>query len=196
MEQRAIDIRADKACEAVWLLQHPSLYTLGIRGEHGDFKADYAEKITHIEKIMTNRGGQTTYHGPGQLVIYVMMDLQKRNLDIRSYIMRLEQWIIGLLKHYDIEAHACRERVGLWVNNDIGGEDKIAAIGVRMKKWVSYHGIALNINPDLEMFKPIIPCGIHDEKYGVTSLATLGKNYALDAIIQQLQDIFLNEIAL
>ena len=194
MEKRAYDIRHHNAPESIWLLQHPHLYTLGIRGCDDDFRVHDSS----IPKYKTNRGGQTTYHGPGQLIIYVMMDLRKRCYDVRSYINFLENWLIILLSRYHIYAESRCNRVGLWVKDDKipSYENKIAAIGVRLKKWVSYHGIALNVAPDLKKFDSIVPCGISNPYYGVTSLEKLQKNTNIDTITQDLKDIFFNDITL
>lgn len=170
------------APEEVWLLQHPPLYTRGTSAKDSDL----------IEKDRfpiydANRGGQFTYHGPGQRVIYVMVDLKRRTPDIRLFINRLESWIQSVLTHFGIAAEPRQDRVGLWVPTD-GGEKKIAALGVRVHKWVTYHGVALNVHPDLSHFSGIVPCGLAG--YGVTSLHDLGVFASLTHVDDVLQETF------
>lgn len=176
MERRVAGIRSespeDRADELVWLLEHPPLYTAGTSAK----AKDLLNPLFPIYK--SGRGGEYTYHGPGQRIAYVMLDLKKRNPDIRAYIYKLEEWIIAALKDFGVNGERREGRVGIWVDmQDYGGkkgdESKIAAIGVRLRKWVTYHGIAINLNPDLSHFSGIVPCGISD--YGVTSLHALGK---------------------
>jgi lipoyl(octanoyl) transferase len=142
----------------------------------------------------TGRGGQFTYHGPGQRIIYVMLDLKKRGPDVRAFVANLEQWVIESLATFNVVGERRKGRVGIWVNrqSDLGAgrEDKIAAIGVRLRKWVSYHGIAINVEPDLEHFKGIVPCGITDDKLGVTSLVDLGLPVTLHDLDMALMDCF------
>jgi lipoyl(octanoyl) transferase len=152
--------------EKILFCEHSPVYTLGSSASESDVL-----HINDIPAIHTGRGGQVTYHGPGQRVIYPIIDLKNRSRDIRAYICNLQKWLINTLKHFDVEAYT-RDEVGVWV--DINGKPhKIAAIGVRVRKWVTFHGIALNISPDLEHFKGIIPCGLAG--FGITSLENLGK---------------------
>jgi lipoyl(octanoyl) transferase len=171
MEARVADIAAHDAPELVWLLEHPSLYTSGTSGKAGDLLDP------RFPLFATGRGGQLTYHGPGQRVAYVMLDLKRRRPDARAYVAGLEQWIIRTLAGFAVRGERREDRVGVWVNRPDKGpgrEDKIAAIGVRLRRWVSLHGISLNIDPDLTHFEAIVPCGVADPRYGVTSLADLG----------------------
>ena len=175
MEQRVADIINGKANEAVWLLEHPSLYTAGTSTNTADLKD--ANRFPVYE---SGRGGQYTYHGPGQRVAYVMLDLNKRKKDIRLYVNELENWIIETLASFDVVGEIREKRVGIWVEHQQNGlprEDKIAAIGVRVRKWVTFHGISLNVAPDLEHFTGIVPCGI--TQYGVTSLENLGLDLSM-----------------
>ena len=171
MEARAADIAAGRAGEMVWLLEHPSLYTSGTSGRNDDLLDPRFPLFT------SGRGGQLTYHGPGQRVAYVMLDLKRRRPDVRAYVAGLEEWIIRTLAAFDVRGERREDRVGVWVrrpDKGAGHEDKIAAIGVRLRKWVSFHGIAINVEPDLTHFSAIVPCGIADPRYGVTSLVDLG----------------------
>src|SRR3979411_975918 len=171
MEARVAEIAAHQAPELVWLLEHPPLYTSGTSGKAGDLLDP------RFPMFATGRGGQLTYHGPGQRVAYVMLDLKRRRPDVRAYVAGLEQWIIRTLAAFNVRGERREDRVGVWVARpDKGGdhEDKIAAIGVRLRRWVSFHGISINIEPDLSHFSAIIPCGVADPRYGVTSLADLG----------------------
>lgn len=170
MEARAAAIATGEAGELVWLLEHPPLYTAGVSAKDGDL-LDAARFPVH----RSGRGGQFTYHGPGQRVAYVMLDLNHRGRDVRAFVRGLEQWIIGALGEFGVPADVREGRVGVWVDRRGPGwsrEDKIAAIGVKVRKWVSFHGISLNVEPDLEHFSGIVPCGIVD--HGVTSLVDLG----------------------
>ncbi|WP_322517451.1 lipoyl(octanoyl) transferase LipB [Rhodopseudomonas palustris] len=171
MESRAAAIAAGDAAELVWLLEHPPLYTSGTSGQADDLLDPRFPLYT------TGRGGQLTYHGPGQRVAYVMLDLKRRRPDVRAYVAALEQWIIATLDAFNVRGERREDRVGVWVARPDKGadhEDKIAAIGVRLKRWVSLHGIAINVEPDLSHFTAIVPCGISDPRYGVTSLVDLG----------------------
>ena len=171
MEARVADIAAGHAPELVWLLEHPSLYTSGTSGK----TADLLEPRFPV--FDSGRGGQLTYHGPGQRVAYVMLDLKRRRPDVRAYVAGLEQWIIRTLAAFNVRGERREDRVGVWVarpDKGNGFEDKIAAIGVRLRRWVSFHGIAINVDPDLTHFSAIVPCGVTDPRYGVTSLADLG----------------------
>jgi len=167
MERRVAAIRAGAAPELIWLLEHPPLYTAG-----SSAKAEDLREPGMLPVYTTSRGGQYTYHGPGQRVAYAMIDLKRRGCDVRAYVHRLETWIIATLAQFDLRAVSRPERVGIWVERPDGGEDKIAAIGVRVRRWVSYHGLSLNVAPNLDHYRGIIPCGITG--YGMTSLAGLG----------------------
>ena len=171
MDARAAEIAAGRAAELVWLLEHPPLYTSGTSGKAQDLLDP------HFPVFATGRGGQLTYHGPGQRVAYAMLDLNQRQPDVRAYVAGLEQWIIRTLAAFNVRGERREDRVGVWVRRPDKGEDfedKIAAIGVRLKRWVSLHGIAINVEPDLSHFDAIVPCGVADPRYGVTSLADLG----------------------
>ena len=173
MQAHARRIHEEGAAELVWLLEHPPLYTAGTSARPADL-VDPTRFPVHT----TGRGGQYTYHGPGQRVAYVMLDVAKRGRDVRRFVGQLEDWIIAALAAFNIDAGVREGRVGVWVDRTpVGGalrEDKIAAIGIRLRRWVSFHGISLNVDPDLEHFTGITPCGISDPRYGVTSLLDLG----------------------
>lgn len=171
MEARAAAIATGEARELVWLLEHPPLYTSGTSGKAGDLLDPC------FPLFETGRGGQLTYHGPGQRVAYVMLDLKRRRPDVRAYVAALEEWIIRTLALFNVRGERREDRVGVWVkrpDKGAGFEDKIAAIGVRLKRWVSFHGIAVNVEPNLSHFSAIVPCGVADPRYGVTSLVDLG----------------------
>ena len=171
MEARAAAIAAGEAPELVWLVEHPPLYTAGTSARTADLLDQ------RFPVFQTGRGGQFTYHGPGQRVAYAMLDLKRRRPDVRAYVAGLEQWIIRTLDAFNVRAFRREDRVGVWVarpDKGAGYEDKIAAIGVRLKRWVSLHGIAINVEPDLAHFSGIVPCGVADPRYGVTSLVDLG----------------------
>jgi lipoyl(octanoyl) transferase len=171
MEARVAAIAAQQEPEQVWLLEHPPLYTSGTSGRAGDLLDP------RFPMFATGRGGQLTYHGPGQRVAYVMLDLKRRQPDVRAYVAGLEQWIIHTLAAFNVRGERREDRVGVWVKRPDKGpacEDKIAAIGVRLRRWVSFHGIAINVEPDLAHFDAIVPCGVADPRYGVTSLVDLG----------------------
>ena len=167
MEDRVAAIRAGHAAEMVWLLEHPPLYTAGTSARPEDLLDDGRFPV-----YRTGRGGQFTYHGPGQRVGYVMLDLKRRGGDVRGFVHGLEEWLIRTLAHFNVTGARREGRVGIWVERGGGREDKIAAIGVRVRRWVTYHGVSLNVEPELEHFSGIVPCGIHE--HGVTSLADLG----------------------
>ena len=171
MDARVAEIAAGSAPELVWLLEHPPLYTSGTSGK--------ADDLLHprFPTFQSGRGGQVTYHGPGQRVAYVMLDLKQRRPDVRAYVASLEEWIICTLAAFNVRGERREDRVGVWVrrpDKGPGHEDKIAAIGVRLRRWVSFHGIAINVEPDLSHFQAIVPCGVVDPRYGVTSLVDLG----------------------
>jgi lipoyl(octanoyl) transferase len=167
MEERVAAIRAGTASELVWLLEHPPLYTAGTSARAEDLLAPQRFPV-----FEAGRGGQYTYHGPGQRVGYVMLDLQRRGPDLRAYIWRLEEWLIRTLARFGVKGERRAGRIGIWVVKPSGEEAKIGALGVRVRRWVTYHGVALNLAPDLEHFAGIVPCGISG--FGVTSLADLG----------------------
>jgi len=168
METRVAAIHRGEASQQVWLLEHPSLYTAGTSAKEGDLLA------ARFPVFRSGRGGQYTYHGPGQRVAYVMLDLKQRKQDVRLFVRDLEEWIIRALGEFDIAGERRSDRIGIWVSHGDGSEDKIAAIGVRLRQWVSFHGISLNIDPELDHFSGIVPCGVRDKRFGVTSLAALG----------------------
>ena len=176
MEARVAAISAGEATELIWLLEHPPLYTAGVSSREADL-LDGGRFPVH----RTGRGGQYTYHGPGQRVAYVMLDLNRRGRDVRAFVRGLEQWLIGALAEFGVEAGLRDGRVGVWVERRGAGwsrEDKIAAIGVKVRKWVSFHGVSLNVEPDLAHFDGIVPCGIAE--HGVTSLVDLGVLTTMD----------------
>lgn len=178
MSKRVEALKAGNADEEVWLLEHPPLYTAGTSAKSQDLLD--AQGFPVYE---TGRGGQFTYHGPGQRVAYVMIDLNRRERDLRKYVSALEQWIIDTLADFDILGHRRDGRVGIWVEVPSGDsrdnrEEKIAAIGVRISKWITYHGIAINLNPNLDHFSGIVPCGL--PQFGVTSIHRLGKNVTIE----------------
>ena len=189
MEERAAAIRSGTAPECVWLLEHPSLFTAGT-------SADPAELMNPLGFPVydAGRGGRYTYHGPGQRVVYVMLDLEKRGKDIRCFVRSLEGWMIAVLKELGVEAHRAEGRIGIWVGEG-PGEQKIGALGVRVKRWVTLHGFAVNVAPDLAHFGGIVPCGIAE--FGVTSLSELGKQIPMtgvDASLKRGFQPFLNEL--
>lgn len=183
MEARVMDIRAGTAGDLVWLLEHPPLYTAGSSAKAADLKD------VRFPVFETGRGGQYTYHGPGQRIAYVMLNLKKLQKvpDIKKYICDLEEWIIRALAHFGVKGERREGRVGIWVVTP-AGEKKIAAIGVRIRHWVTYHGLSINVNPDLTHFDGIVPCGISE--YGVTSLADLGKDVSMEALDEVLKSTF------
>ncbi len=170
MEARVAAIRAGGAPELVWLLQHPPLYTAGTSARDEELL-----EPGRFPVYRAGRGGRYTYHGPGQRVVYVMLDLARRGEDVRCYVHQLEEWGIRTLARFEISGERREGRVGIWVRQRIG-EAKIAAIGVRVRRWVTYHGMAINVDPDLDHYRGIVPCGIAPEisGHGVTSLAALG----------------------
>ncbi len=184
MENRVADIREMQGSEAVWLVEHPPLYTAGTSANDGDLLD------ARFPVFKTGRGGEYTYHGPGQRVAYVMLDLKKRQdkPDIKFFVWQLEEWIIQTLAHFDVKGERRVGRVGIWVVMPDGSENKIAAIGVRIRRWVTYHGIAINVNPDLSHFSGIVPCGIAE--HGVTSLLDLGVDVPMEDIDNVMKDKF------
>ncbi|MFP7570384.1 lipoyl(octanoyl) transferase LipB [Marivita sp. S2033] len=181
MEARAASIAAGDADELVWLLEHPPLYTAGTSARREDLKDP-----DRFPVFDTKRGGQYTYHGPGQRVVYVMLDVGARGRDVRRFVQELEGWVIATLGEFGLTGHIRDGRVGVWIERPDRpalpdgrvAEDKIAAIGIRLRKWVSFHGISINVEPDLSHFAGIVPCGITD--YGVTSLVDLGLPVTMD----------------
>ncbi|WP_278921281.1 MULTISPECIES: lipoyl(octanoyl) transferase LipB [Pseudophaeobacter] len=200
MEDRAAKIAAGAADECIWLLEHPPLYTAGTSAK--------IEDLTDPDRFpvyASKRGGQYTYHGPGQRVVYVMLNVAKRGHDVRRFVQELETWVIGALAEFSLTGHIREGRVGVWVERPDKprqadgslSEDKIAAIGIRLRKWVSFHGISINVEPDLAHFGGIVPCGI--QEHGVTSLVDLGLPVTLEdvdvALKRSFLDVFAAEIA-
>ncbi|MCF6272993.1 MAG: lipoyl(octanoyl) transferase LipB [Rhodobacteraceae bacterium] len=191
MEARVNAMLAGTAGEQVWLIEHPPMYTKGTSARSKDLV-----KPDMFEVFESRRGGEYTYHGPGQRVAYAMLDLNKRGRDVRAYVGKLEAWVIDTLAQFSIEAGRREGRVGVWVDRPDRAplpdgriaEDKIAAIGVRIRRWVAFHGISINLAPDLSHYSGIVPCGISD--YGVTSLADLGINASMTDLDSALQRSF------
>ena len=187
MEERVHGIIAGTAPELIWLLEHPPLYTAGSSARD--------EELLHTQPFpvySSGRGGRYTYHGPGQRIGYVMLDLNRRTQDVRAYVHAMEEWLIQTLAHLGVVGERRQDRVGIWVRRPDGREEKIAALGIRIKKWVTFHGFALNVRPNLEHFSGIVPCGLG--QYGVTSLQALGATRDMravdDALRLTFQDIF------
>jgi lipoyl(octanoyl) transferase len=189
MEARVADIRAGHADELIWLLEHPPLYTAGTSSKPQDLLQPMRFPV-HT----AGRGGQYTYHGPGQRVVYVMLDLRRRKQDVRRFVADLEDWTIGTLARFNVRGEKRDGRVGVWVARGGGREDKIAAIGVRIRHWVSFHGLSINLEPDLSHYAGIVPCGI--SQHGVTSLVDLGLPVTMTdldmALAETFDDIFLS----
>jgi len=192
METRVEAIRRGEAPEMVWLLEHPPLYTAGTSAEDSELLDN-----NRFPVYPTGRGGRYTYHGPGQRIAYVMLDLSKRGNDVRGFVHGLEDWVIRTLAHFNVTGEVRSDRVGIWVqrgasDNPAAREDKIAAIGVRVRHWVTFHGVAINLEPNLEHFSGIIPCGI--EEHGVTSLWDLGLTPSIPdldgALMTTFDDVF------
>ena len=185
MQARAAAIAAGDEAELVWLLEHPPLYTAGTSAK--------PEQLieARFPVFESGRGGQMTYHGPGQRVAYVMVNLRRRGPDVRRFVATLEEWIIRTLSRFNVRGERREDRIGVWVRRPDKGdgyEDKIAAIGIRVSHWVTLHGIALNVDPDLAHFSGIVPCGVSEQRYGVTSLTDLGIPVSMaevDVILQQ-----------
>jgi lipoyl(octanoyl) transferase len=191
MERIAGGIAAGTEPETVWLVEHPPLYTSGTSAKPGDLLD------ARFPVFETGRGGQFTYHGPGQRVAYVMLDLNRRGRDVRVFVQNLEAWVMAALAEFNVTGETREGRVGVWVKRPDKGEgyeDKIAAIGIRLRKWVSFHGISLNVEPDLSHFSGIVPCGIAEQKFGVTSLVDLGLPVTMDdadvALKKSFGDVF------
>ncbi len=191
MEERATAIAAGEAGECIWLLEHPALYTAGTGAKPDDLRDP-----DRFNVYVTKRGGQYTYHGPGQRVIYVMLDVGSRGRDVRKFVKMLEQWVIAVLGEFNVTGHIREGRIGVWVErpdkprlaDGALAEDKIAAIGIRLRKWVSFHGISINLDPDLDHFSGIVPCGITE--HGVTSLVDLGLPVSMDDLDVALRRTF------
>jgi lipoyl(octanoyl) transferase len=187
MDARAAAIADGAASELIWLIEHPPLYTAGTSAKPGDLM------VERFPVHVAGRGGQFTYHGPGQRVAYVMLDLKRRGPDLRRFVATLEEWIIRSLAAFGIAGERRDDRVGVWVRRADKGaehEDKIAAIGIRVKRWVSLHGIALNVDCDLSHFAGIVPCGVADARYGVTSLLDLGRPVTMAEVDTALRQEF------
>ncbi|NIZ01598.1 lipoyl(octanoyl) transferase LipB [Thalassospira lucentensis] len=183
MQSRAEAIHTGEANELVWFLEHPPLYTAGT--------SSHAEDLVDPDRFPVyeaGRGGQYTYHGPGQRTVYLMLDLKNRGRDVRAYVHNLEEWVIRTLSLLGVKGERRDGRVGIWVVRDDGREDKIAAIGVRVRRWVTFHGIAINVSPDLSHFGGIVPCGIAE--HGVTSLADLGVDISMEELDRLLKQTF------
>jgi lipoyl(octanoyl) transferase len=187
MEARAAAIAEGRTGELVWLLEHPPLYTAGTSAVGADLID------ARFPVFQAGRGGQFTYHGPGQRVAYLMLDLKRRGPDVRRYVASLEEWLIRTLNRFNVRGERREDRIGVWVrrpDKGAGAEDKIAAIGIRIKRWVTLHGIALNVDPELADFSGIVPCGVADEHYGVTSLHDLGQLVSLPEVDMALRAEF------
>jgi lipoyl(octanoyl) transferase len=187
MDARVADIAAGAAPELVWLLEHPPLYTAGTSAR----PEQLLDARYPVHKV--GRGGQFTYHGPGQRVAYVMLDLNRRRPDVRAFVATLEEWIIRTLAGCNIRGERRVDRIGVWVRRPDKGdgfEDKIAAIGIRVRRWITLHGIALNVEPELSHFSGIVPCGVSERRYGVTSLADLGQPMTLPEVDMMLRREF------
>ena len=186
MEQRTEAIAVGQASELVWLVEHPPLYTAGTSAAAAELVAPDRFPV-HV----AGRGGRYTYHGPGQRVVYVMLDVRRRGGDLRAFVGSLERWIIAVLDRFGVKGEIRTGRVGVWVqrpDKGVGVEEKIAAIGIRVRRWVSFHGLAINVEPDLEHFSGIVPCGIPD--HGVTSLAALGRIVSMAEVDMALAEAF------
>jgi len=187
MEARVREIRAGTAPELVWLLEHPALYTAGTSARDSDL-VDPVLPVHH-----TGRGGQWTYHGPGQRIAYVMLDLNRRGGDLRAFVRDLEEWLIRTLAGFNVIGERRTGRVGIWVADKSDGESKIAAIGVRVRRGISYHGVSLNVAPDLSHYRGIVPCGVRE--HGVTSLAALGLRPTMNKVDSALRASFVTVFA-
>ena len=187
MDARVEAIGRGAAPELAWLIEHPPLYTAGTSAE----PSDLIEARFPVHR--TGRGGQFTYHGPGQRVVYLMLDLKRRKPDIRCYVASLEEWLIRTLARFNLRGERREDRIGVWVrrpDRGAGREDKIAAIGIRIQRWVTLHGFALNIEPELSHFSGIVPCGVSDPRFGVTSLADLGVTVSMPEVDMVLRSTF------
>lgn len=190
MERRVDRIIAGTARELVWLLEHPPLYTAGTSA-----KPEELLQPTRFPVHSVGRGGRYTYHGPGQRIAYVMLDARRRAGDVRAFVSALEAWVISALRAFNVEGGTRPDRVGVWVprpERGAGAEDKIAAIGIRLRRWVSFHGVSVNVEPDLEHFRGIVPCGVLG--YGVTSLADLGRVVSMEEVDMALATAFQEQL--
>jgi lipoyl(octanoyl) transferase len=191
MENRVAQINSGEALELIWLLEHPSIYTAGSSARYEDLLEPDRFPVHH-----TGRGGQFTYHGPGQRIVYVMLDLNRRGRDVRGFVLDLENWVIATLAQFNVKGERRADRIGIWVTEDAGvadtspHEDKIAAIGIRIRRWITYHGLALNVEPNLGHFTGIIPCGIDRQRFGVTSLVNLGLPVSMTDVDVALMETF------
>lgn len=186
MEERAAAIAAGRAAELVWLLEHPPLYTAGTSTRWEDLIDPHRFPV-----YRAGRGGQLTYHGPGQRVVYAMLDVRRRTGDVRAFVKALESWVIETLQQFGVHGETRPDRVGVWVprpERGQGVEDKIAAIGIRIRRWVSFHGLSLNVSPDLSHFDGIVPCGIR--QHGVTSLDDLGRGVSMSQVDATIVEVF------
>ncbi len=183
MEARVAAIHEGRAGELVWLVEHPPLYTAGTSADPADLL-----EPERLPVYATGRGGQYTYHGPGQRVAYVMLDLRSRGRDVRAYVRRLEEWLIATLAGFNLRGERRPDRIGIWIERGQGAEDKIAALGVRIRHWISYHGVSLNVDPRLEDFAGIVPCGVVG--HGVTSLVDLGLTVSMAEVDAELRASF------
>ncbi|KEC54999.1 lipoyl(octanoyl) transferase LipB [Bartonella koehlerae] len=191
MQERVENILEKNASEQVWLLEHPSLYTAGTSANKKDLLAPHLFPVYEA-----GRGGEFTYHGPGQRIAYIMLDLKRRKQDIRAFISALEEWIIQMLAKFNIKGERRKDRVGVWVQrhscqstqNSLSSEDKIAAVGIRVRKWVSFHGVSINVDPNLAHYSGIVPCGITN--HGVTSFLDLGLPVTMHDIDIALKQVF------
>ncbi len=185
METWADAIARGSGPERVWLLEHPPIYTAGTSAKDRDLLS------ARFPVFKSGRGGEYTYHGPGQRVAYVLLDLKRRKPDVRAFVRDLEEWLIRTLAQFDVKGERRKGRIGIWVARGAGHEDKIAAIGVRVRRWVTFHGVSLNVDPDLSHFTGIVPCGVRaDGKFGVTSLAQLGICASLEDVDLALKATF------
>ncbi len=191
MEHRVDQIVRGEAQELVWLLEHPPLYTAGSSARDEDLLDSERFPV-----YRTGRGGQFTYHGPGQRIAYVMLDLNRRRRDVRAFVRDLESWVIATLATFNVIGECHADRIGIWVERNAATkdnqrrEDKIAAIGVRIRRWISFHGLAINVDPELEHFSGIVPCGVDDERLGVTSLVDLGLPVTMSDVDLALMETF------
>ena len=185
MEDRVAAIREGAAGELIWLLEHPPLYTAGTSAKEADLLEPSSFPV-----YRAGRGGQYTYHGPGQRIVYTMLDLRERGPDVRCFVHNLEEWVIQALASFNVKGERREGRVGIWVDRGGGREDKIAAIGVRIRRWITFHGISINVEPDLSHFDGIVPCGIGETGLGVTSLVDLGLPVTMTDLDVALQESF------
>jgi len=187
MDARVTAIAAGEASELVWLLEHHALYTAGTSARPEEL-IEARFPVHHV-----GRGGQFTYHGPGQRVAYVMLDLNRRKPDVRAFVATLEEWIIRTLSVFNVRGERRADRIGVWVkrpDKGAGREDKIAAIGIRVRRWITYHGVSLNVAPELSHYSGILPCGVNDPRHGVTSLADLGVKASMADVDKALRASF------